>query len=530
MSKKFLKCLLEIACTVLLSLYLFVFYELLLVPAILDWSTFGVALTLALTGLLVWCIPKNSRLSTAVLAITFILALTAIDNITGYPPFKKTLATLFLFFLLLIVGKLLGHFSFRRYLTVFLVALALNSTVDLAQARLWTEFVVQWESPALYKRFATVDYFPVKLADVDGDGIKELITEENLAQAEKEKLDVAANGTKYQILKPEKYHFAVYKWNGNTFTELPPDRYSLDKLANSLPVDYLGYPFYETISRLNKADGIEQQITPLLDRAKLVETSTNFAAFPFKMLELNQKSLETLMKGQVAIHEPAPSSIVAEGNLIPGPPKELVTVDDTLKVWEKNPGNKLIATIDNSMISDIGTSEARVGDVDNDKIDELLLTAETSRIMKLSNDGKWQTLWASPTELDEKARFQKFRFEDFAPLGRDKTPQIIALSKSNVRDNPTRYMTGYVYKNGALQQEWRVFSGLINLRAGDVDGDGQNELTGYMYRAQRLFVLKRHHLPVVPALYTITGGLILAGIGLQWRRKTINPNGGVQNA
>ncbi|PKM42458.1 MAG: hypothetical protein CVV03_09870 [Firmicutes bacterium HGW-Firmicutes-8] len=519
MIKKLGKCLWGIVSTALLALYLFLFYELVLVPAILDWSVLGVGLAFALVGLLIWSLPAGKRLSTAILGIIFLLAMKAMDSIREYPMLKQGVGLLFIFFVLLIVGKLLGHFTFRSYLVIFLAAIILNASFDPAQVPFWTGFKVKWESPLLYKKLASVDYFPVKLADVDGDNIKEIITQENLPEARKE-LVMAAKNKKYQILEPENNHFAVYKWDGASFKELPPTRYSIDKLAASLPVDYLGYPFYESSLQVNSTEGIEQKMTPLLDKAHLVERAVNFGSFPFEMLSLAQQSLETGIRNQAALGQSQlQSSAAAIGDIIPGPPLEKAAIDDSLKIREMDSGREVVGAVYSEQVPYIGTSEVLVGDVDNDRADEILLTAETSRILKLTRDLKWQTLWASPEIINDKTRFQHFRFEDFAPLGSDTTPQIIALAKSNVRENPTRYMTGYEYKNGTLQQKWRVFAGLINLRAGDVDGDGQNELVGYMYRQQRVFVLEKHNLPVAQLLYAITGGLILFGFGWQLKLK-----------
>lgn len=529
MSKKILKCLWGIFKYLLLALYAFIFYEMLVVPAVLDWSLYGVLLVAGLTVLLVYAVPKDQRRSTAVLTVVFILALQAMENISSYPVLKKSLNILFICLVLLITGKLLGKFKIRQFFVVFLTALVLNLSLDLSQAPMWTEFTVQWESPQLYKRFATADYFPVKLADLDGDGTQEIITQENIPQAEKETAEFVKKGTHYQIMEPETYHYAVFKWNGNIFSKLSPEQYDVDKLLKQLPIDYVGYPFYKIEFTVDKTDGITQKMTPLLDRAELVEKGTNIAAMPFTMLKLNQLSLSGMLNSEKELNMPESTRIVARGKLLPNEGEQVITLDDKLKVWASEPGGQLLAEIDKNQVSDIGTSEVHIGDVDKDHVDEIILTSEVARILKLTPEGKWDILWSSPEQMDAKARFQKFRFEDFAPLGKDQEPQIIALSKSNVRNNPTRYMTGYKYEDGTLVQTWRVFSGLINLRAGDVDGDGKNELIGYMYRAQRLFVLKKHDLPIVPAIYTLTGGLILLGFGLQLKKRS-QMRGGSQNA
>lgn len=528
MFNKFLKCFWGIAATTLFALYLFVFYQFCVVPAILDWSSLGVILTLALAGLLILSLPKEKRLPTTVLGITFLLLMKAFYNVSSYPAWKIVLADIVIFIILLVVGKLLGRMSFRRYLVVFLVALILNATIDISKAPFWTEFLVKWQSPQLYPQYSTVDYFPLKLIDVDGDGVKEIVTQENLEQAKTEQKDIASNGKHYEILSSENNHFAVYKWNGQTFDALTPDKYDIQKLEASLPLEYLGYPFYQTTVSVDKTKGIAEQMNPFLNKAQVIEQSMNFGKFPFEILSLDQQSLAAAVKNRTLLGQPVGSTELAGGKLVPDPAGERITIDDKLRVIQPA-DQKVIAQLDRSQVPDIGTSEVMTGDVNGDKVDELILTAETAQILQLTPDYKWKVLWSNPEPSNDTDRFNKLRFEDFAALGSDKTPNLIALSKSNVRDNPTRYMTGYVYKDGALQQTWRVFSGLINLRAGDVDGDRNNELLGYMYRSQRIYVLEKHHVPVVGILYGITGLLILLGFGQRWRRKNTIVGGGEQN-
>lgn len=529
MSSKTLRGLRSIMTTALFALYLFIFYQVCIIPAILDWSSLGVILTLVLTGLLIFSLPKDKRLATTVLGITFLLLMKAFYNISSYPFWKLVLSEIVIFFVLLIVGKLLDGISFRRYLVVFIAALILNATVNISQAPFWTEFLVKWESPQLYPRHATVDYFPVKLIDVDNDNIQEIVTQENLELATREMQDIALNGKEFQILNPETSHFAVYKWNGQTFKKLTPDQYDTEKLKSALPLEYLGYPFYETRVEMNTTTGFGGKMDPFLNKSQLIEHSMNFGKFPFEVLSLNEKSLAAVLQNKALLGQPVGTTGLAGGQLVPDAAREEITIEDKLTV--RQPANqKAIAELTAGQVPDIGTSEVLTGDVDNDQIDELILTAETSQILQLTPDNKWQVLWSNPEPINATDRFNKLRFDDFAALGSDKTPQLIALSKSNVRNTPTRYMTGYVYDNGELRQTWRVFSGLINLKAGDIDGDGQNELVGYLYRGQRIYVLEKHQIPVVGIMYGLTAAIILSGFGRRWLKKDNISGGGEQNA
>ncbi|PKM82934.1 MAG: hypothetical protein CVU89_02015 [Firmicutes bacterium HGW-Firmicutes-14] len=529
MTKKALSLLWVLTKTFLTALYLFVLYELLLIPAILDWSFYGVGLAIFLVGMLIWCIPADKRLSTTVLGVTFLLTVQALDNIKAFPMWKQAFGIIFIFFVLLVTGKLLGRFTLRRYIAFFVTALIINTALDMSQVPFWTEFTVKWQSPALYGKLAAVDYFPVTLADVDGDGADEIITQQNLVLAKQELQETSADSAIQHILEPEDNVFAVYKWNGDTFSLVPPGQYDPIKLAGFLPVDYPGFPLYKS-SVTVKNGNIEQEMTPLVNRASLVEQAVDFGSIPFQMLMLTRESLSAAIENrpgplQPVNLQPVQTKALARGDLVPGPPEETVAIDNNLVVREPGPDNKAIGKLSAEQVPDIGLGEILTGDVDSDKTDELLLTVEESRIMELSAEGRWNTLWANPEPFNSKTRFQKFRFEDFAPLGRETSPDIIALSKSNVRDNPTRYMTGYTYRDGTLHQKWRVFTGLINLRAGDIDGDGYNELVGYLYRGHRILVLEKHNIPVVLLLYLLTGGLILYGFFLRFRGRKPGQSG-----
>ncbi|MFZ5640777.1 MAG: hypothetical protein ACOY4Q_08800 [Bacillota bacterium] len=540
---KLLKCPAGIIKFTFFALYLFVLYELLVIPAILDWSVYGIVLSLVIAGLLVRSLPADHRRNLTVLGLAFLLSIKALGNITELPWFRQAGGTLVIFILLFVICRLLGKVSLRRFLTVFLVALAINSTVNLAEVPLWTEFSVKWRSPVLYREKGTVDYFPLQAADVNNDGKAEVITQGNLEAVRKEREEIIDEKEENRFLQREDNEYLVFAWNGKTFTRLGRQDYSMDRLVNSLQPDYINFPYYG-IEWAVSPRGMEQKLAPLIAREELVEKTMRFGEAPFVALALNLRNLELRLAGPAPLNFPSISmekpfklkasimdsklagtyagsdfsvptdatAILGAGRMLSGASAQIAVLGEKLQVFDIQPDGKtkLLNEITPAEIPDIGTAEALLADVNSDGTDELLLNTERAKILKLGKDGRWQVLWAS--------RDESFRFEGFAPLGKDGKPQIIALAKSNVRKNLTRYMTGYEFTTAGLEQRWRVFSGLINLQAADVDGDKQNELAGYLYKKHLVLVLEKHRLPVVPALYGLTAGLIIYGFVCQTRQ------------
>ncbi len=555
------KCPLGIIKFSLLALYLFVFYELLVIPAILDWSVYGIILAITLTGLLIRSLPPEHRRTLTVLGLAFLLSAKALDNLSYLAWYWRAAGTLLIFTVLFVLSRIVGKVSLRRFITVFLVALVINLSTNPAEIPLWTEFSVKWRSPVLYKQEGTVDYFPLQLADLNRDGKAEIITQGNLAAVRQERAGIADAAEKNKFLKQEDNFYLVFGWNGQTFNQLSQDAYSPVRLVESLQPDYVNFPYYGADWYLSPT-GLAQKLTPLLDREKLVEQTMRIGDAPFAALALDLKSIEQRAKDEnrlltVVMPEvrhklkpgPAPiaslsmdkpfkvrayikdaelsatitnnfisipteaTAILGAGRLIKGASVQLAVLGEKLQIFDVpakgdiKPLNELTA----AEIPDIGTAEALLADINADGADELLLNTERARILKLDQTGQWQVLWAS--------RDESFRFEGFAPLGKKGRPHIIALSRSNVRQNLTRYMTGYEYTPAGLEQKWRVFAGpLINLRVADVDGDRNNELAAYLYKKHVMLVMKKHRLPVLPAIYGLTAGLILLGFTRQLRQ------------
>ncbi|MBU7006495.1 hypothetical protein [Phosphitispora fastidiosa] len=547
--------------------YLFLLYELLIVPAILDWSLYGILLSLSIAGLLVYALPPAHRRNLSVLGLTFLLMVRALDNISFLEWYLRIPGVLAVFIILGFTSRVLGRIAPTRFLIVFLVALVINFSITLDEVPLWSEFSIKWRSPVLYLQGGTVDYFPLQSADLNEDGMAEIITQGNLKAVEKARENPLDRDKENKLLWNENNEYMVFGWNGRTFDQLESTGYSPKLLVGALQRDYINFPYYTT-DWSRSEETLKQNLNPLADLDDIVSKTMRFGDAPFYNLALSldstrmrQESWNRLINGMVQQQEASPAkdvpvssvkisepfelsaeitnsqlqgtfageqfsetteatAILGAGRLLSGISAQLAVLGTKLQILNVSPSGeiKLINEITGEQIPDISSAEALLADVDADGTDELMLNTEQARILKLDDAGSWKVLWASTDD--------SFRFEGFASLGPDQKPHIIALSKSNVRNNRTRFMTGYEYTSQGLQQKWRVFSGMINLTAADFDGDQENELAGSVYKKHVVMVLEKHRLPVVPALYGLTLLLILTGIGIRLRQPHTRERGG----
>jgi len=552
---------------ILFTVYLFVLYELLIVPAILDWSLYGILLSLSITGMLVYALPPERRRNLSVLGLTFLLMVRALDNISFLEWYLRIPGVLAVFIILGFTSRVLGRIAPTRFLTVFLVALVINLSITLDEVPLWSEFSIKWRSPVLYLQGGTVDYFPLQSADLNDDGMAEIITQGNLSAVKKARENPLDKDKQNKLLWNEDNEYLVFGWNGRTFDQLENTDYSPKLLVSALQRDYINFPYYTTDWR-QPGDTLKQDLNPLANLDEIVSRTMRFGDAPFYNLALSlesarmrQESWNRLINGMaqqqeaslkkdvpvssVNITEPfelsaeitnselkgtfagkqfsaatEATAILGAGRLLNGASAQLALLGTKLQILDVSSSGeiKLINEITGEQIPDISSAETLLADVDADGVDELMLNSEQARILKLDDSGSWEVLWASTDDT--------FRFEGFASLGPDQKPHIIALSKSNVRNNRTRFMTGYEFTSQGLQQKWRVFSGMINLTAADFDGDKENELAGSVYKKHLVMVLEKHRLPVVPALYGLTLLLVLAGIGIRLRQPHTRERGG----
>ncbi len=219
------------------------------------------------------------------------------------------------------------------------------------------------------------------------------------------------------------------------------------------------------------------------------------------------------------------------------PYPELVVYHDGLAVYQwqgdsVNPGEdddwQIVARLTPDTLRVLADGEFLLADITGDGLAEILLSGKPSQILQLAPATNttypyaWKQLWV--------ARDDVFRFEAVTDDG-----LILALSQSYKRNENRRFLTGYKFittdatDTYALEPVWRTNNTVINVRSGDINGDGTNELVATYFREHRFIVLKEHGLPVQEAAWLLTGISLLIALGYRYRminseRKSLTRN------
>lgn len=525
---------------VLTGVYLFALYHLLVIPAVLDWSIYGIILLLILTVLLYLSFPRGRRFAPVLLGTGFLFLVRAFYATQQLGLAHRLVAVVVITGIAWFALYFLGVRSWRRYAVLALTALVLTMVTNPQNIKFWPEFKVAWASSVLYNG-SNVSGFPVYVADVDHDGKDEIITE-------------GIPGQKSQIAKPvnnllagEKTSYLALNWDRGAFKISPYPAAQQRLLADLAGHNPVNFPYYQS-SWISGSSGIDHLLNPLVNRQTLVDRMTDFGAAPLQALSLSIRSLgETRSNldqmssssgGQpgpsLAAETPVGLKVTWKGQTftIPGKSNKLVglgffrdrqhtgflVLGTRLELWEPTANGSVtrINSLTGDQVPGIPYSRVIIADLNHDGLNEILLSADRSRILALNPDGRWRNLWV--------ARDDSFHFEDYAPLSGN-NGEIIALTRSVVRHDNSRFLTGLSWNGSKLQTDWKVFiGGLVNVRAGDFDGNGKNEFVAAAYQNHRIFVLIKHHLPVVPILYLITAGLIVFNF---FRSRRLAPAGEV---
>ncbi len=524
----------------LYTVYLYLFYHIIVIPFSLDFWVLGVALIIVLSLIMIFAIPKKLRKSIIVFSLLLLLADKAVFNIGILDGLSYYLSFAVILIGIALIAKWYGKLSVTP-ITVLLIASILVSFIPRDHAPLYAHFTIKWKSPALYIS-DTIDYFPYVLKDIDQDGQDEIVTignafeEKSIIEQQNQETNESSNKETDPSLKPDQLNYYVFKWNGTEMERVmePTQKLLTNEVINVFQKDYPGFPFLS----LN-----DSQLNPLIDRDELAESMLQFGAAPYQAMALNIENLNhylTTTDGvwdakEEIINYPAFRDIKIKNGMITGYYNEnkfelkttaskivggiqlpnkiegLLLQGNSLDVLTFTPEPKLAYTLTQQQISDITTAELIISDVDFDQVDEILLSFPTnssnaSMIIKPKTAEKWELIW--------KAKDKSFRFEDIIRHNdqNGKMSEIIVLDKSHIGLQPIRYLSSYNYDTHALKRNWKVFQSVINVRSGDVDGDGKQELVSSLYGTHQILILQPHSIPVTMIIIGLTMLLITFGL------------------
>ncbi|WP_289134891.1 hypothetical protein [uncultured Brevibacillus sp.] len=527
----------------LYAIALFLIYHLLIKPAFLDLSWIALLLFLPLLALCYYIIRPSERRQMLVFTIGFLLLDLALTRVN-----IRTTATLVIsgavaVIVVALLVKWYGRLNWRAVGALVLIAVLVNVTFNRDTLKALNHFTIQYESDRLYNG-EWVDYFPMALYDVNNDGKMEIVTYGNAEElplpekvekpeTEEEKKALAE---KLRHLHAEPVTLYVLTWQDGKMVRMPNDQISpetLELIKEKLPTDYPGFPYYTmkndqlvpNVQRQPYAEGMLQIGTApyrafMLDMANIADKlEENKGSMDVRHeLGKNYKDLHIKDGMLTGTYDGKPFAGTTKATkilttmIVPDGREGLIIMGEHLSVMVVEPDGSLTEayTLTRKQAK-LATGEFIPADIDNDKVDELLVAASPSYLLKPKPDGTWDILWASGD------KDKSFRFSNFAAIGDNEQPEIVAKAKSWVSSHETRYLSGFEYTADGLKENWRIYLPLINVQIGDIDGDNQNEIVASIFNTHRIIVFKQHHIPVLTLTIIIFVGLLGYGVVRRFR-------------
>ncbi|WNF04360.1 hypothetical protein [Brevibacillus borstelensis] len=523
----------------LYAIALFLIYHILVKPAFLDLSWIALVILLPLLALCYYLPHPDERRQIVVFSLGFLLLDRSLTQLDVKSMVAVIVGGAVAIIVVAALAKWYGRLSWKAVGALVLIAVIANTTFYRDNLYALSHFTVKYESDRLYNG-SWVDYFPITLHDVDGDGKQEIITYGNAdelplpdeeapkPETEEEKKALA---DKLLHLQAEPLSLYVMKWQDGKLVRMPNDQIPAETLTavkEKLPSDFPGFPYYTTK---------DDQLVPNVQRQSFAEGMLQIGTAPYRALLLDLQNIGDKlaenngnMDGRLSLGTKFKDLSIREGLLsgtYEGKPFAATTkatrILDTMKLPDGREGlmimgehmSVLAVEPDGTTVeaytltrkeTALATARFIPADVDNDGADELLIGNKPSYILKAMPDGKWDVLWSSQ-EGDE-----SFSFTNYAKVGNEDQPELIAQAKSWVSMNKTRYLSGYTYTPEGLEHNWRIYMPLLNIQIGDIDGDQSNEIVASIYDQHRILVFKRHNVPVVPLVSLLFIGLIGYGI------------------
>ena len=511
-------------------LYLHLFYYALLVPAFAEYSYYAfLSVPLAILG--IWLIPKPRRRQVAVLSLLYIFADQAFTNVRLSGTVTLIVSAVVLFVFLSVLTRWYARIRWPYVALAVALAFAIQTSVPARTMQMLTEMRPIWISKSQYIG-EFYGHLPFNVTDVDGDGRDEIVTLGNR--------DFYPDGRKlpqgYELYE-EPTRVMAWEWRDGAMVRIPEEALDLASIEEWLPHEHIGYPYYVVNEEL--------EIEPLVERIPWATGLVQFGTAPFRALVLNIENIERQLAMTDGVYDRLRSGgqyrdVAIRGGVLTGTyagepfalPTSATQIADVVHMPDggdalllKGYNIELMQFVDGeptvthvltrTMQRDLSYSNLRADDVDGDGADEVIITYPYSTILKPAADGRWDILWAVDDTRPINISFQIKDLATFDPDNPEKT-EIVAFSKSRVRASQANYLTGFTYTPEGLKQNWKVFArGLDVVKAGDLDGDGKDELIVTFAGSSQIYVFAKHDIPVTSIAIGLTIALFA---GLAGRR------------
>lgn len=521
---------LKLGALVLYFAYVHVFYYVLLVPAFAEYSYYAFLLVpLVLAGF--WLVPRELRRRAAVLTLLYVFADQAITNVRveGLSMLLLTVVVLFLF--LYPLTRWYAGLKWAPVAAAIVLALAVQLVVPVRTMQTLTEMRPVWVSEAQYLG-EFYGHLPFNVVDLDGDGRDEIVTLGN-----RDFYPESRRLPKGYPLYVEPTRVVAWTWqDGAGMTRMDEGSFDAETVAEWLPHEYIGYPYYVVNEHF--------EIEPLVERIGWATGLVQFGTAPFRAMALNVENIDRQLELSGGVYDRLSSGgalfedVVIQGGVLSGlydgAPFEVETgatqISDVVRMADGREGlllkgynvellqfedgaPQVTHVLTRAMQRDLSYSQLRAEDVDGDSADEIVIAYPYPAILKPADEGRWDILWA----VDDKRTLNiSFQIKDFAQFETADAgaEEILAFSRSQVRASQTNYLTSFTYTDEGLEQNWKVFArGMDLVKSGDLDGDGRDELIVTYGGSSQIYVFAKHDIPVTWIAIGLTVALFAGLLG-----------------
>jgi hypothetical protein len=517
----------QLALWLALSVYLYFFNHLLVVPAFAEYSYYGF-LVIPFMLFVFWLIPENNRKQAVVFTFLFLLIDKAIGTAyKGMDTVPFYLSIIFIGLFLYPIVRWYGKLRVSALAASIIVAFTMNLVFPDKVVQALPHFYPKWISETLYIGDST-DYFPMVVEDIDGDGAVEVVTYGNAEEWKAAYPDGLRTNPPTYLVEEDPLSLYVWKWQNGEMIRVPNEQLDTKEIAALLPNEYIGFPYFVMTKDL--------VLEPLIQRQALAEGMMQFGTSPYRALLINLENIDTHLESTGGAYDVADHigeryrNVRLQAGLLTGTydnssfeiPSDATRIVSALRLSNGQEGllvlgsnlqlmqmidGKLSITheLTRQMQKGLAQSEFKIVDIDQDGVQELVIAFPYSAILAPEEDGTWDLLW----NTEERS----FRFEDVGSFDPNGEQELISLSKSLVRASDRNYLTSYRYTEEGLARNWKVMLPLINVKMGDLDGDGTQELISTISGSHKIYVFEKHGIPVTMILIALTVLLVavLAG-------------------
>lgn len=515
-------------------------------PLVLDFSILGVVAVVLLVVLWLTSIPKLYRKKWIVFSLFSLLLGDGISELTVKPPISAILLGVLMIFGLVALAWLFARVRIRLLAGASVLLVLVNLALPVDDWSFLTHFWVAYHTTLPMQ---ASDMSAPPLSVIQSGAGTSVVSLTKLNENDKQLQQIAqtsgdTNDSLENLLRNygHRYGFvALTQKNGHFHMQQLPeaDLGAIDPLQ----FDNNFFPFMQAFWS-EQGNQVVQYMAPAQSPLTIADIVNQSGNFPANLNALGNESHRQEMAdwqrilGNLGISE-QPRLTVKNGHLVgsyrggtvdiavdgkavlgsgsftaPGSHEVLVGGANLLQVVSLD-GQAIVTTYHGSA-QNMLPNDIVVGPLNNSGRDSIFVNASPAFIIQANASGAWTTLYTAPDA-------SSLRFEAAIRFQGDQTPEIITNDPSVMRESPVRYLTSYTYRAGQLYRNWRVYrSNAVNLQPVQFSPTGPKYLVMATYQSGKIFVLRRHDLPVLPTTIGLLGLIVIAGWVWRMRRKGVS--------